>query len=761
VANADRRCPETAARSWSVRVSALDVLGRHDEARALAKEILAAPAPDEDASAAARAIAGEPPSRAPVPSDSLLSAELAEEALRDKDARMQIDRRVAHLEKETGSSARFWLDSQPRTPLSISRDGALVLVRYNATAAIADARTLLPAVFLESASPIQTAAFSPDARRVAAVHSNKEVAFWDSSTGKLLHALSWDNEAPRDIAYTPDGKRLVVAGGRSSTATARVLDAETGKSLDAFSIPGRRDATAVAISPDAQLVAFGTEDGVVELWSLGPSKRVVALPRDDKRTVLDVVFSPKGDKLAAAFRGSKVMVWETSQGKKLARMDGEASNIDQWSSLVFSAEGERLYGLGSDRLDCVTGEWNMKSFEAVRPAASASRAVDRQAGGPAAVCGFLGVVSVVDVASRAEIKSAPAWSRGFRSLAFGAPRVLAAAVYGENALRLFTPRGARYLSTNFGYGPVATSLDGHFVARSDSHTILVWEVDSDKPPSPLLDLPFFPEDIAFGWDNDHIRASSGGYGDLTVSVSRVSDPGWTPTIIQVTRGLRSLRLSRFGRYGISLEAARILLVDLFTGGARYLDVVSQWAELSPDGRVLFVMMKDRLLRYSTASLQRLGPDAVPPCMGGSFASSFDGSVVVMDCGSGDAHHLVFGGANGGATVRPLNLGRRIAGDRLNSLAMALHGDILAAGYKLDRIDLWRLRDNALLATLRIGPGADGVLVEAPDGRAEVLGRYTNELKERLVCRIGARAYPYEVCAEAVLDQGLLDEALAP
>ena len=56
--------------------------------------------------------------------------------------------------------------------------------------------------------PFVAAAISPDARRVASVHSDGLVCLWDAETGKRL-ASAQGPLLPGDIAFMPDGKRLV------------------------------------------------------------------------------------------------------------------------------------------------------------------------------------------------------------------------------------------------------------------------------------------------------------------------------------------------------------------------------------------------------------------------------------------------------------------------------------------------------------------------------------------------------------------------
>jgi hypothetical protein len=48
-----------------------------------------------------------------------------------------------------------------------------------------------------------------------------------------------------------------------------------------------------------------------------------------------------------------------------------------------------------------------------------------------------------------------------------------------------------------------------------------------------------------------------------------------------------------------------------------------------------------------------------------------------------------------------------------------------------------------------------------DGRVQALGREASQLESRLHCRVGAHGVPFAVCADALADDGLLAEVLAP
>ncbi len=157
-------------------------------------------------------------------------------------------------------------------------------------------------------------AFSPDAKQ-AAGGGAAAVLVWDASNGRVVRTLPHENAGT--LAYAPDGARLVTG----SYESARVWDAKTGRELSRLT-PRLGVVKAVAFAGDAPLAVVNeTSAGLVSLWNIATQRRLAEFTPYQGRLCL-ATFSPDGKSVLLAFLDGAAYVWQTDEPEKSSAVQG-------------------------------------------------------------------------------------------------------------------------------------------------------------------------------------------------------------------------------------------------------------------------------------------------------------------------------------------------------------------------------------------------------------------------------------------------------
>jgi hypothetical protein len=197
----------------------------------------------------------------------------------------------------------------------------------------------------------------------------------DPEAPDLLASTADADEEAQDLAWSPDGQVLVVAGSRSAVHLYAVdqgldlvasLDGEDtgdgpGARTAAFTSGGDRLVT--ASSPDARAGRAAT----VSVWDLGDltAPGLVAGPVEGPGgTVVDLAVSPADDRVAAVALDGSTWVWSLQDLEDQGVIDPEAddnSGVEPWAVLgsegasmqavMFGPENDALWAAGDGGLD--------------------------------------------------------------------------------------------------------------------------------------------------------------------------------------------------------------------------------------------------------------------------------------------------------------------------------------------------------------------------------------------------------------------------
>ena len=195
-------------------------------------------------------------------------------------------------------------------------------------------------------------AYSPDGRLLA-IAGYREVRLVDGATKQELGKLSGHAGTVRAVAFSRDGKLLAAAGGLpAQSGEVLIWDVAQRKLLHA--IRGHADCIyAVAFSPDGAGIATGSYDKLVKLWDLATGKEIRTY-KDHIDAVYALAFTPDGKRLISGSADRSVKVWNVATGQRLYTLsdpqDGvNAVAIDPSGKLVAAAgldKSIRIWSLG-------------------------------------------------------------------------------------------------------------------------------------------------------------------------------------------------------------------------------------------------------------------------------------------------------------------------------------------------------------------------------------------------------------------------------
>jgi WD40 repeat protein/DNA-binding SARP family transcriptional activator len=186
-----------------------------------------------------------------------------------------------------------------------------------------------------------------------------EARAWDVSPagrGEVLTLPGPQTDWHADIAFTPDGRRLVASSGREGSV--RIWSIDTGAELLVLDHHARTDAPVRAvigidISPDGSRIGTAGADGSVRIFDAETGEQQVVVRQrhcvpGGPCVVNRAVFSPDGARIATTGWDATVRIFDAATGRQLRVLRGHAPGGFGTYPVAWSPDGARLLSTAPD-----------------------------------------------------------------------------------------------------------------------------------------------------------------------------------------------------------------------------------------------------------------------------------------------------------------------------------------------------------------------------------------------------------------------------
>ncbi|GEM48789.1 caspase family protein [Deinococcus cellulosilyticus] len=411
----------------------------------------------------------------------------------------------------------------------------------------------------------------------------------------------------------------------------------------------------VKFSPDAKVLAAGTQLPEVQLWNLETGKPTLKL-KGHTDAVYALAFSPDGRWLASGSADQSVRVWDATTGQLVHVLAGHAGAIQ---GLQFSANSTELYSGGNDKTIRI---WDVKTGKTVHI--------------------LQGHTDNINELSLEEHSGVLASASGDRTIRLWDVKT-------GQVLKVLTGHTNRVFALKF-------SPDGRWLASGGrDNTVRIWDLEQGKEKHLWSNLTGVVTTVRFSADGKQVFAGS---DDSFIRVWNMENGEKEATLSNHTGHIRAVAFSPDGTVLASgHRESKVILWNTRTGAVLntlegHTQAISA-LNFSPDGQQLASGSWDQTVRLWDVTTRRTIASFQPSREAvHSLTYSPDGKILAV--GTGEASVQLW-------DTQTARLIRLLVGHTSGIYALDFSGDgkFLVSGSADKTIRIWEVQTGKLLGTL--------------------------------------------------------------
>lgn len=187
--------------------------------------------------------------------------------------------------------------------------------------------------------------FSPDGKRMVSASEEGITSIWDVATGSRRILGASESDKQHASVYVAKYLNPSQVATLDDTGTVRIFNEQTGEQLF-YSRHPVRSGRALAHDGKRGIIATGSEDGKVHLWSSHNLQFQQTLDADQRQAVRSIAISPDSTLLASANEDSTVVLWSLQPYRVVCSILGHRSSV---RAVAFSADGKLLLTSSEDK----------------------------------------------------------------------------------------------------------------------------------------------------------------------------------------------------------------------------------------------------------------------------------------------------------------------------------------------------------------------------------------------------------------------------